>query len=104
MAWLLLVLASLGEVSGVTCIHLYLRKKTPGRLLLMVVTFGLGFVFLALAMRDIPMSVAYAVWTGLGAAGSVAVGILFFHESAGWRRLFFLTCIIAGAVGLKLCN
>ncbi|HHW08300.1 MAG TPA: multidrug efflux SMR transporter [Clostridia bacterium] len=102
MAWVALVLASLGEVFGVMCINLYLRQKTLGRLLLVVVTFGTGFVFLARAMQDIPISTAYAVWTGLGAAGAVGTGIVFFHEAAGWKRLLFLACIIAGAVGLKL--
>ena len=53
-------------------------------------------------MRDIPMGTAYAIWTGLGAAGAVLIGVLFFKESAGWKRLGFLTLIIAGAVGLKV--
>ena len=48
------------------------------------------------------MSTAYAIWTGLGAAGAVLGGILFFQEPAGSKRLLFLACIICGAVGLKL--
>lgn len=58
--------------------------------------------FLSLAMRDIQMSTAYAVWTGLGAAGAVLAGILIFKESASVKRIFFLSLIIVGAVGLKL--
>lgn len=73
-----------------------------GGLIAIVLTFGLGFVFLALAMRDIPLGTAYAIWTGLGAAGAVLMGILFFKESAGWKRIIFLLFIIAGAVGLKI--
>lgn len=102
MAWIYLVIASLGEIFGVMFINLYIQKKSIARLLFMVVTFGLGFLFLALAMRDIPMGTAYAIWTGLGAAGAVLLGIFFFKESAGWKRIGFLTLIITGAVGLKV--
>lgn len=104
MAWIFLVIASLGEIFGVMCINLYLRKKSMGWLFMIVLTFGGGFVFLSLAMRDIPLGTAYAIWTGLGAAGAVLMGILFFKESAGWKRIFFLLCIIAGAVGLKVLS
>ena len=82
-------------------INLYIQKKSILRLLFVVVTFSFGFIFLALAMREIPMGTAYAVWTGLGAVGAVLLGILFFKEAAGWKRLVFLSFIIAGAVGLK---
>lgn len=102
MAWLYLILASFGEIFGVMSINLYLRKKAVSWLLLIVLTFGSGFFFLSLAMRDIALGTAYAIWTGLGAAGAVLMGILFFKESAGWKRILFLCCIIAGAVGLKL--
>lgn len=102
MAWVYLVIASFGEIFGVMSINLYLRKKTFGWLLMIFLTMGLGFVFLSMAMKEIPLGTAYAIWTGLGAAGAVIMGILFFRESAGWKRMFFLACIIAGAVGLKI--
>lgn len=102
MAWFYLVIASLGEIFGVMGINLYIQKKSIGRLAFLVLTFTFGFVFLSLAMRDIPMGTAYAVWTGLGAAGAVMIGILFFKESANWKRLACLALIISGAVGLKL--
>lgn len=102
MAWVFLVIASLGEILGVISINLYIQKKSIGRLLLIVTTFTFGFVFLSLAMREIPMATAYAIWTGLGAAGAVLMGALFFGETAGWKRMIFLSLIIAGAVGLKV--
>lgn len=102
MAWVYLIIASFGEIFGVMMIQLYLRKKTIYRLLLLVAVFSLGFVFLSLAMNDIDMGTAYAVWTGLGAAGAVLIGILFFREPADRKRLFFLSLIICGAVGLRL--
>jgi len=102
LEWIYLIIASLGEIFGVISINLYIQKKSIGRLGLIVLTFAFGFIFLALAMRDIPMGTAYAIWTGLGAAGAVLMGILFFKEPASWKRLVFLTFIIAGAVGLKV--
>lgn len=102
MYWFYLVIASLGEIFGVMSINLYIQKKTMGRLSLVVVTFGFGFLFLSMAMRGIPLGTAYAIWTGLGAAGAVLMGVLFFDESANWKRMLFLLCIIAGAVGLKI--
>lgn len=104
MAWIYLVIASFGEIFGVMSINFYLQKKTAMRLFMIVLTFGLGFVFLAQAMKEIPLGTAYAIWTGLGAAGAVLMGILFFRESAGWKRMLFLSFIIAGAVGLKLLD
>ncbi|HLR26329.1 MAG TPA: SMR family transporter, partial [Fodinibius sp.] len=89
-------------IFGVMGINLFIQKKTAGRLAIVILTFGFGFLFLSLAMRGIPLGTAYAVWTGLGAAGAVLMGILFFKESASWKRLLFLSFIIAGAVGLKV--
>src|SRR5699024_3172427 len=102
LAWTYLVIASLGEILGMMSINLYLQKRTIQRLLLIVVTFSFGFIFLSLAMRGISLGTAYAVWTGLGAAVAVLMGILFFNESANWKRIVFLCCIIAGAVALNL--
>src|SRR5690625_4343791 len=100
--WLFLIIASYGDIFGVLCMNLYIQKKTIGRKTLVVGTFGFGFLFLSMAMRGIPLGTAYAVWTGLGAAGAVLMGIFFFNESASWKRIAFLFCIIAGAVGLKI--
>lgn len=102
MAWVFLVIASFGEIFGVMAINVYLQKRSLLWLGIMVVTMGLGFVFLSMAMESIQLGTAYAVWTGLGAAGAVLFGIIFFKEPANWKRIFFLSCIIAGAVGLKL--
>lgn len=102
MAWFYLVIASFGEIFGVMFINMYVRSKSFFSLLMIVLSMGLGFLFLSLAMRDIPLGTAYAIWTGLGATGAVLIGILFFKESASWKRIFFLFCIITGAVGLTL--
>lgn len=104
MAWLYLFIASFGEIFGVTSINLFLNTKKWRWLISVIVTFSFGFYFLALAMKDIPLGTAYAVWTGIGATGSVLAGIMFFGEKASLIRMFFLTCIIMGAAGLKLLS
>ena len=104
MAWIYLVIASFGEIFGVMAINVYNRKKTFTWLFFIILTFTFGFYFLSLAMKEIQLGTAYAIWTGLGAAGAVLLGILFFKEPAGWKRMLFLTCIIAGAVGLKVMD
>src|SRR5699024_3800487 len=102
MAWIYLIIASLSEIFGVMSINLYLKKKSFGWLTILILAFGFGFIFLSLAMRGISLGTVYAIWTGLGADGEVLMGLIFFKESAGLKRILFLFCIIAGAVGLKL--
>jgi len=102
MAWIYLIIASFGEIFGVMSINVYVREKTFKWLAMIVITMGLGFVFLSMAMNSIQLGTAYAVWTGLGAAGAVILGIIFFGESNSWQRMLFLSLIISGAVGLRL--
>lgn len=102
MAWIYLILASLGEIFGVASIHMFLKHKNIRWLLLLVLSFTFGFTFLAFAVDEIALGTAYAIWTGLGATGAVIMGIFFFNEKAGLIRILCLTCIICGAVGLKL--
>lgn len=104
MAWFYLVIASFGEIFGVACINMYLKRKSLFWFLMLVLSFSFGFLFLRLAMNDIVLGTAYAIWTGLGATGAVLMGILVFREPASMKRIIFLTCIISGAVGLKLLS
>ena len=62
----------------------------------------LSFVLMALALRSLPFGTAYAVWTGIGAVGSILVGMMLFSESADPVRIVCLTLIVAGMIGLKL--
>ena len=61
-------------------------------------------VLLAKAVHTIPIGTAYPVWTGIGAVGTVLVGILVFKEPATFWRLFFITTLIASVVGLKMAH
>lgn len=67
-----------------------------------VVAIVLSFALMALALRSLPFGTAYAVWTGIGAAGSIVVGMVIFSEPADPVRIVCLTLIVAGMVGLKL--
>src|SRR5215469_11036519 len=66
------------------------------------VAIVLSFALMALALRSLPFGTAYAVWTGIGAVGSIIAGMMLFSESADPVRLICLTLIVAGMVGLKL--
>jgi quaternary ammonium compound-resistance protein SugE len=61
-------------------------------------------ILLIKATQSLPIGTAYAVWTGIGAVGTVLVGILVFKEPAGFWRLFFITTLIASIIGLKVVS
>lgn len=63
---------------------------------------GISLYFLAQALKTIPLGTGYAVWTGIGAAGTAILGIVLFSESAALVRLFCIALIVGGIVGLKL--
>ena len=67
-----------------------------------VVSMALSGLFLWLAQRDIPIGTAYAVWTGIGAAGTFLLGMVFFGDPAGALRLLSFMLIVVGVIGLKL--
>jgi quaternary ammonium compound-resistance protein SugE len=71
---------------------------TAATLLAIALSFGL----MAVALKSLPFGTAYAVWTGIGAVGSIIVGMLVFSESADPVRILCLTLIVAGMIGLKL--
>ncbi|MCB1561057.1 MAG: quaternary ammonium compound efflux SMR transporter SugE [Xanthomonadales bacterium] len=102
MAWIYLGLAGLLEV--VWAIGLKhsegLARLWPS--LWTLAAMAASFWLLALALRSLPIGTAYAVWTGIGAVGTAALGILLFGEPATWPRLFCIVLILAGIVGLKL--
>ncbi|MFC5325461.1 DMT family transporter [Bradyrhizobium oligotrophicum] len=62
----------------------------------------LSFAMMSLALRSLPFGTAYAVWTGIGAAGSIVAGMILYSEPADPMRLLCLTLIVAGMIGLKL--
>ena len=69
-----------------------------------LVSLALSMTLLANAVQTLPIGTAYPVWTGIGAVGTVVLGIVFFHEPASFLRLFFITTLIASIVGLKIVS
>ena len=67
-----------------------------------VLAIALSFGLMAIALKSLPFGTAYAVWTGIGAVGSIVVGMLAFSESTDPVRIVCLTLIVAGMIGLKL--
>lgn len=105
MHWLVLILAGLCEVGFAFCLG---KSKGLEGLAYwewiggFAVFYILSAVLLAKATEALPIGTAYPVWTGIGAVGSVIVGIFVFHEPATFWRLFFLTTLVASIVGLKV--
>ena len=102
MSWFMLVLAGLCEMAGVAMINKLHKDRSWNALLLLAAGFGSSFLFLALAMRELPMGTAYAVWTGIGAAGGAVLGMVYYGESRSWRRIVCIALVLGAAVGLKL--
>ncbi len=102
MAWLLLILGGIFEVGFTTCLRFVDGfRNIPWTIgFLASVTLSMGL--LEYAARTIPMGTAYAVWGGIGAAGTVLVGIFFFNEPAGSLRILLLLALIGCIVGLRL--
>ncbi|OJG87533.1 SugE protein [Enterococcus silesiacus] len=87
---------------GVGSISRFNLNKDKKSLLMLFLTFGSSFIFLYLAMKNLPMGISYAIWTGIGAAGGAILGMLFYGESKDWRRIIFIGVILASVIGLKL--
>lgn len=104
MAWLILLAAGLFEVGFTTCLRLADGFRQPVWTAGFLVSAGLSFWLLERAQRDIPLGTAYAVWVGIGAAGTAIVGMLFFHETTDSVRLALLFVLVVTIIGLKLVS
>jgi len=100
--WIYLLIAILTEVVGTTMMKVSqgLTRLVPS--VLMFVLYGISFVFMALALKKIEVSTAYAIWSGLGTALIAAIGIYWFHESINLPKLAGMVLVIAGVVLLNL--
>lgn len=107
MNWIILVIAGLFEVAFASCLGK--AKEATGTEAAywyagFVVCLSISMVLLLKATQTLPIGTAYAVWTGIGAVGTVLIGIFFFNEPATFWRLFFITTLIVSLVGLKLVS
>lgn len=101
MGWAFVISAATLEMIGVVGLRLFNKDKTYPHLAVYIGGFMLSFFLLYVSFRYLDMSVAYAVWTGLGTAGSVLVNMIFFGESRSFRRVLSLGVILIGVIGLK---
>jgi len=107
MNWILLIIAGLFEVGFATCLGK--AKETTGMtstiwMVGFFIALSISMVLLYKASQTLPIGTAYAVWTGIGAVGTVLVGIFVFKEPATFWRLFFLFTLIASIIGLKFVS
>jgi len=100
-SWILLLLGILLEVLGTTCMKLSNGFSRPWPSLLMFLFYGMSLSTLAVAIRDIDISVAYTVWSVLGIALVVTIGMVWFDEPATAPRVFWLVFIVCGVIGLR---
>lgn len=105
MAWMFLLVAGLFEIGWPVGLKM---AQTPGRGLvgglLAVACMAASGLLLYLAQRDIPMGTAYAVWTGIGAAGAFVVGLVLYGDPSNLPRILGVGLIVAGVVTLKLSH
>ena len=101
-AWLLLGLAGLAEIVWVIALKYSEGFTRPVASAVTVVSLAVSMLLLGWAVKTLPIGTAYAVWTGIGAAGAAMAGLYLFGESANPARLLCIGLVIVGVVGLKL--
>lgn len=104
MNWILLIIAGLFEVAFATCLGK--AKEATGMAIThwyigFLICLTISMLLLIKVTQHLPIGTAYAVWTGIGAVGTVLIGIIVFKEPATFWRIFFITTLIASIVGLK---
>lgn len=104
MAWIFLLIAGLCEMAFVVMMKLSEGFKKLNYSIYTVVFMIASFFLLSLALKTIPIGTGYAIWTGIGAVGSVVMGMVLFKEKKSVLKLFFIALIVAGVIGLKLTS
>ena len=101
MQWLYLVIAGVLETVWSTCMKFSEGFTDVKYTIFTVVGMIFSFVFLAQATKSLPLGTAYPVWTGIGALGAVVIGVVMFQEPLTAARIFFVSLLLIGIVGLK---
>ncbi|MBY0121267.1 multidrug efflux SMR transporter [Bacillus sp. S/N-304-OC-R1] len=101
MGWVFVFFAGASEIAGAIGLKLYSQKKTFRNGLLYIGGFGASFAFLYSSFNYLQVSIAYAVWVGVGTAGAVLLNMLLFGESKSIGRIISVALIVTGVVGLK---
>lgn len=104
MEWILLLAAILTEVAGTTLLKLSGGMKSLAPTIGSMVLYLVSIALLGLSLNKIDVSVAYAIWSGLGTALIVLLGIFVFGEAMTFSKVIFISLIVVGAVGLNLTS
>lgn len=104
MTWIILIVAGLFEVGMVMGLNFSegFTKLWPS--VAMLVCGGISFYLLSVAMQNLPVGTAYAVWTSIGAVGAVSLGILFLNEPANLLRIVGILVVLSGVVLLRIAE
>ncbi len=102
MAWIYLLIAGIFEIAWAVSIKYCDGFKITFPLLFVIFSMTMSMIFLWLATKTIPLSIAYAVWTGIGIIGVSLYGVLVLKEEFSMLNLFFVGLILIGIIGLKL--
>lgn len=104
MSWIILFFAGLFEVGWAVGLKYTEGFSRPLPTTLTVAAMAVSLGLLGLAMKELPLGTAYAIWTGVGAVGTVIAGVILFGESMALVRLLSVVLIIGGLIGLKLSH
>jgi quaternary ammonium compound-resistance protein SugE len=104
MTWIILAIAGLFEVGMVMGLNFSEGFTKPWPSLLTLVSGGVSFYLLSVAMQNLPVGTAYAVWTSIGAVGAVTLGILFLDEPANVLRIVGILAVVSGVVMLRIAE
>jgi quaternary ammonium compound-resistance protein SugE len=102
MAWMWLIVGGLFEVGFTTSLRFVDGFRNLPWTIAFLISVAISMALLELASRQIPMGTAYAVWGGIGAVGTVAVGILWFHEPSSMMRILLILAIVTAIAALRL--
>lgn len=104
MAWIFLGIAGLFEVIWATSMKYSAGFTKLGPTAITVAAMVVSFAFLSMSLKALPLGTAYAIWTGIGAAGAFVVGVMFMGEAATPGRVISILLLVSGIVGLKLSS
>lgn len=104
MAWILLIIAGLGECFWATMMKLSNGFTNIGYTIATVVGMLVSFGTLIIASKTLPLSLAYPIWTGIGAVGAVVIGFVFFKEDINPLTWVFVILLIVGIIGIKMTS
>ncbi|SFS70545.1 DMT family transporter [Marininema halotolerans] len=102
MAWLFLALAIVSEAAGTISMKFSAGFSKPGYAVVMIICYGVSFTFLTIAVKQLDLSLSYAIWSGIGTALVTVAGVFWFQEPVSMAKLFSIGLILAGVIGLKI--